>query len=275
VTPAYLTHFGLREAPFHKDLDDRALWLPPSKLAVSEALEEALAEHASVSLVGEPGVGKTCLLRALRARLPERGYRLTYCHNATLGRRDFYRQLCTALGLAPSATAAALFHAGSADVQALGSESRQHPVFLLDEAHLLHQDTLAHLHILLNYEWDRRPLLSVVLVGLPELADRLSLRINRSLYSRLHHRLRIDPLTGEDSAAYLRLRLERVGCERGLFADDAIVALHEAAHGAHRELDRLATDALRAAARKGKRVVDRAVARQVVASDASREEGDR
>ena len=91
MTPAYLTHFGLREAPFHKDLDDRALWLPPSKLVVCEALEEALAEHASVSLVGEPGVGKTCLLRALRARLPERGYRLTYCHNATLGRRDFYR----------------------------------------------------------------------------------------------------------------------------------------------------------------------------------------
>ena len=73
MTPAYLTYFGLREAPFHKDLDDRALWLPPSKLAVCEALEEALAEHASVSLVGEPGVGKTCLLRALRARLPERG----------------------------------------------------------------------------------------------------------------------------------------------------------------------------------------------------------
>lgn len=275
MTPAYLSHFGLREAPFHKDLDDRALWLPPSKLGVCQALEEAVSEHASVVLTGEPGVGKTCLLRAMRARLPERGYRLTYCHNATLGRRDFYRQLCTALGLAPSATAAALFHAVSADVQALGSESRQHPVFLLDEAHLLHQDTLAHLHILLNYEWDRRPLLSVVLVGLPELADRLALRINRSLYSRLHHRLRIDPLTVEDSAAYLRLRLERVGCTSELLANDAIAVLHEAAQGAHRELDRLATDALRAAARKGKRVVDRAVARQVVASDASREEGDR
>ena len=275
MSTSYLDAFGLREAPFHKDLDDRDLWLPPSKIAVCEALEIALRERASVSLVGEPGVGKTCLLRAVRGRLPEQGFRLTYCHNATLGRRDFYRQLCTALGLAPSATAAALFHAVSTDVQALGSESRQHPVFLLDEAHLLHQDTLAHLHILLNYEWDRRPLLSVVLVGLPELADRLSLRINRSLYSRLHHRLRIDPLTVEDSAAYLRLRLERVGCERELFADDAIATLHEAAQGAHRELDRLATDALRAAARKGKRVVDRAVARQVVASDATREESDR
>ena len=41
------------------------------------------------------------LLRAVRRRLPEAGFRLTYCHNATLGRRDFYRQLCLALGLSP------------------------------------------------------------------------------------------------------------------------------------------------------------------------------
>jgi len=61
------------------------------------------------------------------------------------------------------------------------SNDRVHPVFLLDEAHLLHQDTLDHLHILLNYGWDSQPLLSLVLIGLPELADRLALRRNRSL----------------------------------------------------------------------------------------------
>jgi len=270
--PTYLGHFGLREAPFHKDIDDRDLWLPPSKVLVAEALEEALTERASALLVGEPGVGKTCLLRALRARLPEQGYRLTYCHNATLGRRDFYRQLCVALGLSPSASAAGLFHAVSTHVQELGRETRQHPVFLLDEAHLLHQDTLAHLHILLNYEWDRRPLLSVILVGLPELADRMALRVNRSLFSRIHHRLRVDPLSVEDSHAYLRLRLSRADCTREIFADDAVAALHEAAQGAHRELDRLATAALRQAARKGKRLVDRAVAAQVCEADRARDE---
>lgn len=51
--------------------------------------------------------------------------------------------------------------------------------------------------------------------------------------------------------------------------------LHEAAEGAHLELDRLATDALRLAARRGKRVIDRAVARQVVAADSSREDAAR
>ena len=215
-------------------------------------------------LVGEPGVGKTCVLRALRHRLPQAGFRLTYCHNATLGRRDFYRQLCLALGLTPSATAAAVFYAVATHVEELGRE-RVHPVFLLDEAHLLHQDMLDHLHILLNYEWDSRALLSLVLVGLPELDDRLARRHNRSLYSRLHTPpAPSTPLTPEDTAEYLRVRLTHAGCERELFASDAVAMLHEAASGALRDIDRLATAALREAARKKKKLVERDILARVL-----------
>jgi len=209
----YADALGFSGAPFFKDVSDAELWLPPSKSRLVDDLCEALTERAQVLLVGEPGVGKTCVLRALRTRLPPEKVRLTYCHNATLGRRDFYRQLCTALGLTPSATAAAVFHAVTTHVQELGRD-RLHPVFLLDEAHLLHQDTLDHLHILLNYEWDQRALLSLVLVGLPELKDRLELRRNRSLHSRIHVRFTIGPTTPEDTCDYLRARLGKVGCER-------------------------------------------------------------
>lgn len=254
----YLTAFGLKEPPFSKEVPDGELWLPTSKEVVVDGLLDALGERASVVLTGEPGVGKTCVLRALRHRIPTAGFRLTYCHNATLGRRDFYRQLCVALGLSPSATAAAVFYAVSTMVEELAKE-RVHPVFLLDEAHLLHQDTLDHLHILLNYQWDSRALLSLVLVGLPELGDRLALRRNRSLFSRLHYRLAIDALSPDDTAEYLRMRLRRAGCERELFASDAAALLHEATAGGMRDLDRLAAAALREAARKKRRLVEREV----------------
>ncbi|ATB34548.1 ExeA family protein [Melittangium boletus] len=256
MTPSYLSHFGLSLAPFSKEIADAELWLPSSKSALVEELCEALRQRHSVVLTGEPGVGKTCVLRALRHRLPHGGFRLTYCHNATLGRRDFYRQLCLALGLKPSATAAAVFYAVATHVEQLGQE-RTHPVFLLDESHLLHQDVLDHLHILLNYQWDSQALLSLVLVGLPELEGRLSRRHNRSLYSRLHTRLHLSPLCPEDTAEYLRVRLAHAGCERELFASDSVAMLHEAASGALRDLDRLATAALREAARKKKKLVER------------------
>jgi type II secretory pathway predicted ATPase ExeA len=128
MTPAYLSFFGLKEAPFSKEIGDGDLWLPSSKAAVVDELCEALSGHGSAVLVGEPGVGKTCVLRALRHRLqPNAGFRLTYCHNATLGRRDFYRLLCMALGLSPSATAAGVFCAVTTHVEQLGHE-RIHPV---------------------------------------------------------------------------------------------------------------------------------------------------
>jgi type II secretory pathway predicted ATPase ExeA len=263
---SYLTTFALKEPPFTKEIPDADLWLPSSKQAALDGLLDALNERASVVLTGEPGVGKTCVLRALRHRIPTAGFRLTYCHNATLGRRDFYRQLCLALGLQPSATAAGVFYAVSTLVEDLAKE-RVHPVFLLDEAHLLHQDTLDHLHILLNYHWDSRALLSLVLVGLPELADRLALRRNRSLFSRLHHRIDIDALTPDDTAEYLRMRLRRVGCDRELFATDAAALLHEATAGAMRHLDRLGAAALREAAKKKRRLVERDVVARVIEAD--------
>src|SRR5688572_32081782 len=206
MTIQWLAYFGLQSPPFSKEIEATDLWLPSSRQQVIDELVEACNERRHVLLTGEPGVGKTCVLRALKQRLPEAGFRLTYCHNATLGRRDFYRQLCLALGLSPKATAAAVFFEVSSHVQQLG-EQRLHPVFLLDEAHLLHQDVLDHLHILANYEWDRLALLSILLVGLPEMHDRLQLRKNRSLWSRIHARVHLGEASLADTAEYIAHRL--------------------------------------------------------------------
>ena len=262
----WISHFGLARHPFTKEIDDQDLWLPTAKRALVDELLDALAACESVVLTGEPGVGKTCVLRALRQALPQQGFRLTYCHNATLGRRDFYRQLCTALGLSPKATAAAVFFSITAQVQEL-STARTHPVFLIDEAHLLHPDVLGHLHILLNYEWDSRALLTVILVGLPELADRLSLGAHKSLLSRLHTRVHIGAVSLDDSAEYLRYRLGLAGCEKELFPRDAVALLHEASGGAHRDLDRYASLALREAARRKKKLVERDLVGAILDAD--------
>jgi type II secretory pathway predicted ATPase ExeA len=100
-------------------------------------------------------------------------------------------------------------------------------------------------------------LLSLVLVGLPELHDRLALRRNRSLFSRIHRRLAIDPLRVDDTLEYLGMRLKAAGCGREIFTADAVALLHEAAAGSLRDTDRLATAALRSAARRKRKLVER------------------
>lgn len=264
--PQWLRHFKLGVSPFSKDLADDDLWLPTSKVTLIDELVDAIDERQHVLLVGEPGVGKTCALRALRRRLPEAGYKLTYCHNATLGKRDFYRQLCLAMGLESKATAAGVFYAISSHVEELGRE-RVHPVFLLDESHLLRQEVLDHLHVLSNYHWDAKPLLSLVLVGLPELSDRLRLARNRSLWSRIHCRIRIEDASDEDTVEYICHRLEQAGAVPTIFASDALTMIHEATSGRLRDVDRLATLALKSAARRKLKAVDRDVVRGLLEDD--------
>jgi general secretion pathway protein A len=185
----------------------------------------------------------------------------------TLGRRDFYRHVCLALGLSPSATAAAVF-AISTHIEQLGTE-KVHPVLLIDESHLLHQDVLDHLHILANYEWDSKALLSLVLVGLPETRQRLALAKNRSLWSRIHTRLSLGEATPGDPTEYVAYRLNRAGCERELFSSDAIAVIHEETHGRLRDIDRVATDALKLGARRKIRVVDRDLVARVFGDQAA------
>ena len=252
----WLAYWGLRHAPFTKEIADADLWVPTSRKGAVDRLVESCRERGHAILVGEPGVGKTCVLRALRHRLPQDGFRLTYCHNATLGRRDFYRHVCLALGLSPKATAAAVFYAISSHVEGLGAD-KVHPVLLIDEAHLLHQDVLDHLHILANYEWDSRALLSLILVGLPETKQRLALAKNRSLWSRIHTRLSLGEAAAGDTAEYLAHRLRHAGCEREVFNSDAITLVHEESKGRLRDIDRVATDALKLAARRKLRTIDR------------------
>jgi general secretion pathway protein A len=254
--PRWLSHFGFKATPFTKEIADQDLWVPSSRKPIVDELVDACRDRGHVLLAGEPGIGKTCVLRAVRHRLPESGFRLTYCHNATLGRRDFYRQLCLAIGLHPKATAAAVFYSISQHVMELQTE-KLHPIFLLDEAHLLNQQVLEHLHILSNYGWDSAALLSLVLVGLPELEQRLRLHKNRALWSRIHTRLNLGGALPEDTNEYVQHRLGLAGCTRDIFDSDALALLHEASGGRLRDIDRIATEALKRAARRKLKRVDR------------------
>jgi len=141
-------------------------------------------------------------------------------------------------------------------------------VLLIDEAHLLHQDVLDHLHILANYEWDSRPLLSLVLVGLPETRQRLGLAKNRSLWSRIHTRLALGDASVGDTAEYVAHRIKRAGCERELLNSDALALVHEQAQGRLREIDRICTDALKLAARRKLKLVDRELVTRVLGDGA-------
>jgi len=130
---------------------------------------------------------------------------------------------------------------------------------VIDEAHLLPVDVLGHLHILLNYQRDSRPLLSLLLIGLPGLRERLKRNVLTSLAARLPMRIHLDPLSSQQVGEYLRHRMRMAGCNDEVFAEDAVLLIAEATGGVMRKIDVLASRALFLACEGKSKLVDASV----------------
>jgi hypothetical protein len=172
-------------------------------------------------------MGKNWVTPAMTARPQEPAFQVIYVATVTIGRPDFYRQ--RSFGLAPHGTIAVGFEAVRREARTCQADHRLHPVLVIDEAHLMPDATLSHLHVLANFDMDSRPLLSLVSVGLPELQDRLRLGVHRSLLTRIGTMVDIGPATPDDTAACVRHRLEGAGSTRERFASDGILMLDELA----------------------------------------------
>ncbi|MEE8201754.1 MAG: AAA family ATPase [Candidatus Acidoferrales bacterium] len=254
-----LSTYSLTRPPFSKDIPASELLETEAMEAARQRLKAALEGRASAVVTGDSGSGKTCLLRALEEDLPHGRYRIHYVHNAMVNRRDFYRQLSIGMGLEPHATFAALFASISQHIQDLASQHKLRVVLLLDEAHLLPIQVLDQLHILLNFDRDSKPWLSLILVGLPELRETLKRNVLASLTSRIPIRVHMPPLDADQVKQYVRHRLTAAGCRREVFAEDGLLLMSKATGGIMRRIDVLATRCLERAAGGKSHLVDATV----------------
>lgn len=261
----YETWFGLRERAFRKTPDPRYLYLGE---AYEEALEQllfAVEEMELALLTGEVGSGKTLLSRALVDRLGER-YEVGLLLNPRLTPRQFLRTAATELGIAaPRHQVGDLLDQLHARLLELDQQGRA-ALLIVDEAHLIPgKPTFEEIRLLTNFQLDDRNLIAIVLVGQPELRQRLRHRTYRALTQRIGAQFHLRPLTADETLAYVRHRLQVAGAARELFSPGAVRRLHEAAGGVPRVLNHLATQALIEAMARGVDAVDESVAAAAIA----------
>ena len=255
-----LSTYGLTRPPFSKEIPASEMLDTEALQSARERLKAALEGRTSAVMTGDSGSGKTCLLRALEEDLPQGRYRIHYVHNATVNRRDFYRQLSIGMGLEPRATFAALFSSVSQHIQDLASQHKLRVALLIDEAHMLPLSVLDQMHILLNFDRDSKPWLSIILVGLPELRETLKRNVLQSLTARIPIRVHLPPLDADQVKQYVRHRMTAAGCRREVFADDGLLLISKATGGIMRRIDVVATGCLEIATKGKSNLVDATVA---------------
>jgi len=249
--------FGFTTKPFGKTPDPGFLYESPQHAEALARLEYAVEEKELSLLVGEIGSGKTMLSRALIDRIGETRPVILLI-NPRLTPAQLLRSIASGLGLTPARFRNDLLDQIHTKLFELYEAGRE-PVLIIDEAQLIPtKSTFDEIRLLTNFQLDDQNLLSVLLIGQPELETRLDRAHYAPLRQRIGMRYRLGPLSLEETERYVEHRIQVAGGSRNPFTADAVRAMHDVSGGIPRLLNTLATTALLDAFGDDERTIDTA-----------------
>jgi len=242
----YLSHFGLREAPFGITPDTSYFFRCRGSQEALNTLLVALGNgDGFVKVTGEVGAGKTLLCRKLLATLDE-SWMTGYIPNPSFEPRSLMLALAEELEV-PVDPGVEQHRLLRAITRQLLDFARAHKrvVLCIDESQSMPLETLETLRLLTNLETEKRKLLQVVLFGQPELDHRLRSESIRQLRQRIVFEHRLQGLAEDEVGAYVAHRLAVAGYKDGsLLANGSRRALHFASRGLPRLINILMHKAL-------------------------------
>jgi len=240
----FLSYFNLSGLPFTKEIpSDRLICLPTVQKALSSV--RLLVQTRGIGmLIGESGAGKSCLIRLVASELNPGLYKLVYlCHNS-VGILEFYGHLCAGFGLVAKRLRATMFRELKDRILSLNRSSHIHPILVIDDAHILCSEILQEIRLLTNFEIDSYNALSVLLCGQETLTKKFGLSQLEPLANSITVNTQLSTLAKEESFSYLEQRLDQVGGASGLFTQNALALIHQAAGGIMRNINAIAHAAM-------------------------------
>jgi general secretion pathway protein A len=262
----YEKFFGFRERAFELTPDPKYLFLSASHKEALSNLQYGIASRKCVTvLVGEVGAGKTTLLTRTLSLCRQEGVSAVLLNNPTLTRDEFSAFLAQQFELSERALSSK-----SACIAELEStlaqrrESGKWSVLVVDEAQVLSDELLEELRLLTNMETETEKLLPLILVGQPELADRLNQPELRHLKQRIALRCTLAALDLSETAAYISRRITVAGGRSAeVFTREAVSAIYTASHGLPRAISVLCDNALVTGFAAQQKPVGSAIVREV------------
>jgi len=240
----YEGFYGFSERPFSKTPDPRFLYASRIHREGLVRLVYAVEEKDLILFTGEIGCGKTTLSRALMDELGDE-YRVILIINPRLTPLEFLHVVAYRLGIEePSKYKIDLLEQIGKALYSLYEEGIT-PVLVIDEAQLIpHKETFDEIRLLTNFQLDDQNLLSVILMGQPELRKRLAHRAYEPLRQRIGMQFDLKPLTLQETNEYLDHRLEIAGGKAGLFLQGAVERIYRYSGGIPRKINHAASLAL-------------------------------
>lgn len=241
------SRYGMHATPFTKEGCDENRFDTDFFKQVIQAIVDSVEQGLCASLISAAGTGKTSVLRAVIQQLPEARYSVSTIKVCGLSKREFCRELSSALGCSSAGTYPVLLRTLQAHLESIRSSDGLRPVIVIDEAHDLRPEVIGVLRLLTNFDMDSRLVVSFVLAGQPKLAAQLKRPELEDVARRINHYASLRLLSQEESRRYIQHRCFVAGSKDAPFDTSALDAVYEIGRGNLRATDNLCLKSLECA----------------------------
>lgn len=239
----YETYYGLNSKPFSKTPDPRFLFYSKAHEEALARLQHGVEEKEIILLTGEVGSGKTTLSRALLDTLGEK-HRVILILNPRLTPAQFIRTIARRFDIDHNQQKDDLLEAIHGKVYEDYTKGIT-PVIIIDEAQLVpDRNTFEEIRLLTNFQLDDQNLLSLVLIGQPDLLTRLKRKTYLPLRQRIGLFYHLSPLSAEESRQYIEHRLRLSGRMDTIFTEEALELICKFSGGVPRNINNIASNSL-------------------------------
>ncbi len=260
----FLDYYGLKEDPFRLTPDPKYFFPSESHNLALKALEYSMEQAEGFCvIVGEPGTGKTTLLNVFIREWAEKA-KVALVLTPRLSPEEFLSAVLDELGLDIAAGNKNELLRGFRDVLIGNVQEGRKVIIVVDEAQNLPTETLEELRLLSNLETDKEKLLQIVLVGQPELEQKLRSPLLRQLNQRISTKVRLKHLSRQETGEYINFRLLKAGKTFLRFSDAAVREIYRHTEGNPRLINILGLRALMCAYMDDAKVVQKAHIKEAV-----------